>query len=55
MTIDDGLERENSNMISTGRKEKYLRYHQAKLLNINILYDIDNGILPLYDQSPIKE
>ena len=49
------LEMKNYNMISTGKKQKYLRYHRVKLINMNILYVIYEELIPPYDQSCIIE
>ena len=37
MTIEDQIKDENCNMILIERLQKYLLYHQVKLISMNIL------------------
>ena len=37
MTIDDQIKDEKYNIMLTEKLQKYLPYHQAKLLSVNIL------------------
>ena len=55
MTNDDQIKDEKHNMISLEKLQKYHPYHEAKLLNTNILHVITGNILPSNQEQIIEQ